>query len=54
MAWVKRSIARALSDRKGVTAIEYVLIATGAGTVVISCYNLFFERAAAMLDKIGS
>ena len=52
MAWTRRGAARALTDRKGVTAIEYALIATGATTIVVACYRAFFDRMAAMLNTV--
>lgn len=51
-AWVQNT-ARALSDRKGVTAMEYAVIAAGAATVVAACYRAFFERVVAMLSTIN-
>jgi Flp pilus assembly pilin Flp len=52
MAWTRRGAARALADQKGVTAIEYALIATGATTIVVTCYRVFFDRMAAMLNTV--
>jgi Flp pilus assembly pilin Flp len=52
MAWTRRGAARALADRKAVTAIEYALIATGATTIVVTCYRVFFDRMAAMLNTV--
>lgn len=51
-AWLENT-ARALADRKGVTSIEYAMIAAGAMTIVVACYNAFFNRMGAMLATIG-
>jgi len=49
-AWVVHT-ARALADRKGVTSIEYAMIAAGAMTIVAASYNTFFNR---MKDLLGA
>jgi Flp pilus assembly pilin Flp len=51
-AWVVHT-ARALADRKGVTSIEYAMIAAGAMTIVVACYNAYFNRMVSMLATIG-
>ena len=53
MSWTGRSIARVLADRKGVTAIEYGVIAVGGATVVITTYNVFFYRMQDYLTAIS-
>ncbi len=50
-AWA-RNTARALADRKGVTALEYAMIAAGAATIVSASYNTFFVRLAAAVGTI--
>ena len=44
--------ARGLADRRGITAIEYAMIAAGAMTIVAACYNAFFTRMSAMVSGI--
>ena len=51
-AWLGNT-ARALADRKGVTSIEYAMIAAGAMTIVVACYNAYFNRMSSMLGTIG-
>ena len=49
--WVVHT-ARALADRKGVTSIEYAMIAAGATTIVAACYDVFFNRMSNLLGTI--
>ena len=51
-AWLGNT-ARALADRKGVTSIEYAMIAAGAMTIVAACYRAFFDRVVSMLGTIN-
>ncbi len=51
-AWFGNT-ARALADRKGVTSIEYAMIAAGAMTIVAACSNAFFNRVSALLGTIA-
>ena len=53
MSWTRSSIARVLADRKGVTAVEYGVIAVGGATVVIATYNAFFYRMRDYLTVIS-
>ena len=52
MELIKRTLFRAVVDRKGVTALEYCMIAAGASTVVAACYDVFFERAGNYLNTV--
>ena len=51
-SWVERA-ARALADRKGVTSIEYAMIAAGATTIVATCYDVFFNRVNNLLGTVA-
>lgn len=51
MRWVGTA-ARALRDRKGVTSVEYAMIAALATTIVSACYNAIFNRMGAMIATI--
>ncbi len=50
-AWAEH-VARALADRKGVTSIEYAMIAGGAATAIVASYNTLFTRVVALLSPI--
>lgn len=43
----------ALGDRKGVTSLEYALIAAGVSTVIAACYKVYFNEMASMLVAIA-
>ena len=47
-AWAEH-VTRALADRKGVTSIEYAVIAGGA-TAIVASYNTLFTRVVALLS----
>ncbi len=51
-AWLENT-ARALADRKGVTALEYAMIAAGAMTIVAASYRTFFDRISSVLSTIS-
>ena len=48
-----KNTVRAVAGRRGVTSIEYAMIAAGAVTIVIACYNAFFSRMSSMLGTIS-
>ena len=41
---IKFATKAAIADRKGVTALEYALIAAAVTTVVIGAYNVMFGK----------
>ena len=51
-AWLENT-ARALADRKGVTSIEYAMIAAGATTIVATCYDVFFNHVSNLLGTVA-
>ena len=44
---------RALTDRKGVTALEYALIAAAVVTVVMIAYNAMFGKLNTFINGIS-
>ena len=50
--WLENT-ARALTDRMGVTSIEYAMIAAGAMTIVVACYKTYFDRMSSMITNIN-
>jgi Flp pilus assembly pilin Flp len=51
-AWLEIT-ARALADRKGVISIEYAMIAAGATTIIVACYNTYFDRVSSLIANIS-
>ena len=42
------------NDRKGVTALEYALIASAAAAVILGAFSLFFNRISTFLGTTVS
>lgn len=49
---INSAVARVMSDRKAVTALEYALIASAVVLVVIVAYNAMFGRLTAFVNGI--
>lgn len=50
---VKNEAALVKADRKGVTALEYALIAAAAAAVILGAYQGLFGKLEAFLEKIN-
>ncbi|HYI84620.1 MAG TPA: Flp family type IVb pilin [Acetobacteraceae bacterium] len=48
-----KSITALKTDRKGVTALEYALIASAAAAVILVAFNAFFTRIQTFLAGIS-
>jgi Flp pilus assembly pilin Flp len=44
---------QAIADRKGVTALEYALIASAVAALLLVGFNAFFTRIVTFLQNIG-
>ena len=49
---MKSAIGVAFSDRRGVTALEYALIASALAAVVIAGFRAYFGRISTLLTGI--
>ena len=49
---MKSAIDAAFGDRRGVTALEYALIASALATVVLIAFRSYFGRIATLLTSI--
>lgn len=52
-AMIKSAAARAMTDRKGVTALEYALIAAAVVTIVLVAYKSMFGTLATYINTIS-
>lgn len=52
-AMIKSAAARAMNDRKGVTALEYALIAAAVVSVVLVAYSAMFNRLGSFVNGIS-
>jgi Flp pilus assembly pilin Flp len=51
---IKSMTALVKNDRKGVTALEYALIASAAAAVILGAFSLFFNRISTFLGTTVS
>lgn len=49
MASIRHRLGRALADRRGLSALEYALMAAFGAMVLVVGYNAFFTRMGATL-----
>ncbi len=52
-AMIKTLAAGALQDRKGVTALEYALIAAAIVSVVLVAYNAMFGKLKTFVEAVS-
>ena len=52
MASIKRCIARARADRRGLSAMEYALMASCGAMVLLVGYEALFNRLGAALTAV--
>jgi Flp pilus assembly pilin Flp len=52
MLSTRRRIARALADKRGLAAVEYTVMASAAGAVLLAFYGTFFDRVVALVDAL--
>jgi Flp pilus assembly pilin Flp len=52
MVLARRRIARALADKRGLAAVEYTLLVSAAGGVLLGFYSTYFDRVIALVDAL--
>ncbi|MBD0273169.1 MAG: hypothetical protein ICV73_14735 [Acetobacteraceae bacterium] len=53
IAWAKRTASRALIDRRGATALEYVVVMAAIIPVAVAGYNVIGTVAAALIARVS-
>ena len=53
IVWTKRNAARAFTDRKGVTALEYAVIAAAIVPFAIAGFRAIGLRVAALVASVN-
>lgn len=53
MTWAMHTIAHALANRDGTTALEYAMIGSAVATIMVACYKSLFDPIAGKLAGIA-